>query len=181
MVKTLVKAGANVNHPTRTNSTPLRAACFDGRLDIVKYLTDHYADIHIANKYNNTCLMIAAFKGHLDVVSFLLENGANPNEKAHCGATALHFAAECGHLAIVKELFKYNAKMTKNETGMTALLTAAERTKADVVEFLVDLPEVSKEDKIEALELLGASYANDKDNYCLELAYKYLHETMELR
>ena len=52
VVKTLVKTGANVNHPTKTNSTPLRAACFDGRLDIVKYLTDHLADIHIANKYN---------------------------------------------------------------------------------------------------------------------------------
>lgn len=69
VVKILVKAGADVNHQTRTNSTPLRAACFDGRLDIVKYLTHHAADIHIANKYNNTCLMIAAYKGHLDVVS----------------------------------------------------------------------------------------------------------------
>lgn len=47
VVKALVKNGASVNHPTRTNSTPLRAACFDGRLDIVKYLTDHCADIHI--------------------------------------------------------------------------------------------------------------------------------------
>lgn len=47
VVKVLVKSGANVNHPTKTNSTPVRAACFDGRLDIVKYLTDHNADIHI--------------------------------------------------------------------------------------------------------------------------------------
>lgn len=70
VVKTLVKAGADVNHPTNTNSTPLRAACFDGRLDIVNYLTEHNANIHIANKYNNTCLMIAAYKGHLDIVSF---------------------------------------------------------------------------------------------------------------
>lgn len=67
MVKTLVKAGADVNHATLTNSTPLRAACFDGRLDIVKYLTEHGADIHIANKYNNTCLMIAAYKGRLSL------------------------------------------------------------------------------------------------------------------
>lgn len=64
---------------------------------------------------------------------------------------------------------------------MTALLTAAERTRAEVVEYLIALPEVSKEEKIDALELLGASYANDKDNYCLESAYKYLHETMLLR
>lgn len=69
VVKTLVRAGADVNHPTNTSSTPLRAACFDGRLDIVNYLTQHNANIHLANKYNNTCLMIAAYKGHLDIVS----------------------------------------------------------------------------------------------------------------
>lgn len=181
VVKILVKAGADVNHPTKTNSTPLRAACFDGRLDIVKYLTDHSADIHIANKYNNTCLMIAAYKGHTDVASFLLEHGADSNEKAHCGATALYFAAESGHLEIVKKLLSYNAKFIVNEVGMTALKAAAERTRANIVDYLVDRPEISKEDQIEALELLGASYANDKDNYCLELAYLYLHRTMVLR
>nr|CAD7605108.1 unnamed protein product [Timema genevievae] len=181
VVKTLVKMGADVNHPTKTNSTPLRAACFDGRLDIVRYLTDHRGNIHLANKYNNTCLMIAAYKGHLDIVSFLLEKGANPNEKAHCGATALHFAAECGHVDIVRELLEHGAHITKNENGMTPLIAAAERTRSDVVEYFVTRPEVSHEEKIDALELLGASYANDKDNYCLNRAYMYLHRTMTMR
>ncbi|EFN87550.1 protein fem-1 homolog B [Harpegnathos saltator] len=181
VVKTLVKAGANVNHPTKTNSTPLRAACFDGRLDIVKYLTDHQADISISNKFNNTCLMIAAYKGHLDVVNFLLDKGADPNQKALCGATALHFAAECGHTMIVRELLRYGTKMTKNVSGMTPLIAAAERTRAQVVECLVKREEVTKEEIIDAYELLGASYANDKDSYCLIKAYKYLHKAMELR
>ncbi|CAH1363713.1 protein fem-1 homolog B isoform X2 [Tenebrio molitor] len=181
VVKTLVKAGADVNHPTKSNSTPLRAACFDGRLDIVKYLTYHRADINIANKYNNTCLMIAAYKGHLDVVSFLLENGANPNEKALCGATALHFAAECGHLPVVKELLKYDAIFSTNDSGMTPIKAAAERTRAEVVEYLVERPEITKEEQIEALELLGASYANDKENYDIVMAHKYLHRSMKLR
>lgn len=181
VVKTLVKFGANVNHLTKTNSTPLRAACFDGRLDIVKYLTEHNANIHIANKYNNTCLMIAAYKGHLEVVSYLLEQGANPNEKAHCGATALHFSAECGHEAIVKELLEHGCKITKNESGMTPVIVAAERTRGDVVEYLTSRPEISLVEKIEALELLGASYANDKDNYSIAKAYHYLKRTMILR
>ncbi|RLU19802.1 hypothetical protein DMN91_008361 [Ooceraea biroi] len=181
VLKTLVKAGANVNHPTKTNSTPLRAACFNGRLDIVKYLTDHQADINIPNMFNNTCLMIASYKGHLDIVNFLLDKGADPNKKAYCGATALHFAAECGHSTIVCELLKYGAKMTKSVSGMTPLITAAERTRAEVVECLVQRQEVTKEEIIEAYELLGASYANDKDSYCLTKAYKYLHQAMELR
>lgn len=63
VVKALVHAGADINHATLTQSTPLRAACFDGRLDIVQYLVDHGADLHRLNKFNNSCLMIAAYKG----------------------------------------------------------------------------------------------------------------------
>ncbi|KAL0116467.1 hypothetical protein PUN28_009848 [Cardiocondyla obscurior] len=181
VLKTLVKAGANVNHPTKTNSTPLRAACFNGRLDIVKYLINHQADINIPNVFNNTCLMIASYKGHLDIVNFLLDKAADPNKKAYCGATALHFAAESGHCSVVSELLKYGAQMTKNVSGMTPLITAAERTRAEVVEYLVQRSEVTKEEIIDAYELLGASYANDKDNYCLTKAYMYLYKAMELR
>lgn len=178
VVKLLVEAGADVNHTTKTSSTPLRAASFDGRLDIVKYLISHKANIHLANKYNNTCLMIAAFKGHLEVLECLLQEGANPNQKAHCGATALHFAAECGHLNIVRELLNNGAIVSKNEHGMTPVLCAAERTKADVVEFFLKQLNLSKSERIEALELLGASFANDKDSYNLQVAYSYLHEAM---
>lgn len=110
-----------------------------------------------------------------------MEKGADPNQKAHCGATALHFAAECGHSTIIRELLRYGAKMTKNVSGMTPLIAAAERTRAEVVECLVQNEEVMKEEIIDAYELLGASYANDKDSYCLTKAYKYLYKAMELR
>jgi len=181
VVKALVRAGADVNHWTKTNSTPLRAACFDGRLDIVKYLIEHKANIHFANKYNNTCLMIAAFKDHFDVIKCLLQQGADPNQKAHCGATGLHFAAESGHTAIVKLLLENGAKITVNEQGMSPLLCAAERTKADVVEYLLTRREFSREERIDSLELLGASFANDKDSYNLEKAYLYLYRAMKER
>lgn len=62
-MKTLVRAGADINHATLSLSTPLRAACFDGRLDIAKYLIDHGADVSKSNKFNNSCLMIAAHRG----------------------------------------------------------------------------------------------------------------------
>ncbi|XP_067667145.1 protein fem-1 homolog B-like [Haliotis asinina] len=181
VVKYLVEHDADVNHPTLTNSTPLRAACFDGRLDIVRYLVEHGADLTIANKYNNTCLMISCYKDHRDVVTFLLEKGANPDCKAHCGATALHFSAECGHLEIVKELIKFGASMTENDHKMTPLIVAAECGKSQVVNYLISLPECSKKDKIDALEVSGASFANDKENYDISKAYQYLKLAMEER
>lgn len=125
--------------------------------------------------------MIAAYKGHLEVVSYLLSLGSDPNEKARCGASALHFAAENGHLSIIKELLKHSAMISKNEIGITPLMAAAERTKAHVVEYFISTDLCSEIERIEALELLGASYANDKDAYNLEKAFYYLEWAMRLR
>ncbi|MBN3279233.1 FEM1B protein, partial [Polyodon spathula] len=178
VVRLLVTQRANVNHTTVTNSTPLRAACFDGRLDIVKYLVENHANISIANKYDNTCLMIASYKGHTDVVKYLLEQKADPNAKAHCGATALHFAAEAGHLEIVKELVRWKAAMVVNGHGMTPFKVAAESCKADVVELLLSHVDCDRKSRIEALELLGASFANDRENYDILKTYHYLYLAM---
>ena len=176
-------AGADVNHCTNTYSTPLRAACFYGHYDLVRYLTDHNADINIPNKYNNTCLMIASYKGYFDIVHFLLSKGAHANKKALCGATALHFAAESGNRNIVLELLENGATVTKNGNGMTPILAAAERTHDNIVEAFVEhqMPKLTKEEIIEAYELLGASYANDKEHYSLVLAHHYMYKAMELR
>lgn len=178
VVKLLVSHGANVNHTTVTNSTPLRAACFDGRLDIVRYLVENNANISIANKYDNTCLMIAAYKGHTDVVRYLLEQRADPNARAHCGATALHFAAEAGHVDIVKELIRWRAAIVVNGHGMTPLKVAAESCKADVVELLLSHADCDRASRVEALELLGASFANDRENYDIAKTYHYLRLAM---
>ena len=186
IVKLLVKLGAKVNNPTKTNSTPLRAACFEGCLDIVKYLIeDGKADYNIANKFNNTCLMIAAFKGHAEVVRYLLESGVNPNIGAKCGATALHFSSETGAMDIVKILIetgKANALLT-NKYGLTPLMSAAEHCQEKVFKYLYDHCEhlLSDEQKVDAYELIGGSYANDKDHYNLQKCHEYLTKAMILR
>jgi Fem-1 homolog b len=43
------------------------------------------------------------------------------------------------------------------------------------------LLQFTREEVIDALELLGASFANDKDNYDLEKTYHYLRRTMVMR
>lgn len=182
VVKFLVHAGADINHNTKANSSPLRAACYDGRLDIASYLIERGADVNLANTFNNTCIMIAAYKGFEVVVDTLLKNGADPNEQALCGATALHYAAECGYLKVCQLLLDHGAKLQKNEHGLTPVLHAAERSHENIVEMFINRPGLmNKKDKIDALELLGASFANDKDNYSVVKAFKYMMDGMEMR
>ncbi|CAG5119524.1 unnamed protein product [Candidula unifasciata] len=162
IVKYLVEHGANVNKTTYTNSTPLRAACFDGHLAIVKYLVEQKADIEIANRHGHTCLMISCYKKHLPIVEYLLKLKAEVNRKSVKGNTALHDCAESGSLEIMKLLLKHGAKMVKDHYNMTPLMAAAVAGYNLIVEYLISRPECSRIEKIEALELLGATYIDRK-------------------
>jgi len=204
VVKTLVKAGADVNKVTQSHSTPLRAACYGGHTEVVRFLLSKAADVdvNLSNKFDNTCLMIAAFKGHREIVRLLLENGAKVNAGAKCGSTALHFAAEEGYLPIVKLLVEVGGAdvnvVDSHGRGMTPVLGAAHHCRDQVVDYLLPLmrPHLdddddseengalafeAKADKIEVLELLGASFANSHVFYDLEKAYYYLEKGMQLR
>lgn len=182
VVKLLVRRGAKVNHLTKNESTPLRAACFTGRLDIIQYLVAHGADINLSNKYNNNCLMIASYKGFLDIVEFLVKNGADVNQQANCGASALHYAAEIGNTDVCSMLLDYGAKLLLNEFGFNAVVMAAERVREKVVKMFLNregLLDIRQ--RVEVLELMGASFANDKEHYSITKAHYYLRMAMELR
>lgn len=162
IVEYLVARTASVNKTTLTNSTPLRAASFDGHFEIVRFLVENGADIEIANRHGHTCLMIACYKGHIDIARYLLERGADVNRKSVKGNTALHDCAESGSLEIMKLLLEFDARMEKDAYGITPLLAASVAGYAKIVEFLITRPECSKQEKINALELLGATYVDKK-------------------
>ena len=78
------------------------------------------------------------------------------------GNTALHDCAESGSIEIMKLLLKYKASMEKDAYGMTPLLAASVAGYAKIVEYLIGRPECNKQEKIDALELLGATYVDKK-------------------
>ncbi|XP_027022588.2 protein fem-1 homolog C [Tachysurus fulvidraco] len=179
VVQSLLGHGASVNNTTLTNSTPLRAACFDGHLDIVKYLVDHKADLEVANRHGHTCLMISCYKGHKEIAQYLLERGADVNRKSVKGNTALHDCAESGSLEIMKMLLKYGATMEKDGYGMTPLLSASVTGHTNIVDFLTQHPQTNKMERINAFELLGATFVDKKRD--LLGALKYWKRAMEMR
>uniref|UniRef100_A0AAY4DTR1 Protein fem-1 homolog C n=1 Tax=Denticeps clupeoides TaxID=299321 RepID=A0AAY4DTR1_9TELE len=179
VVQSLLGHGASVNNTTLTNSTPLRAACFDGHLDIVKYLVEHQADLEVANRHGHTCLMISCYKGHREIAQYLLEKGADVNRKSVKGNTALHDCAESGSLEIMRMLLQYGAAMERDGYGMTPLLSASVTGHTNIVDFLTQHPHTGQAERINALELLGATFVDKKRD--LLGALKYWKRAMDMR
>ena len=62
----------------------------------------------------------------------------------------------------MKILLKQKARMEKDAYNMTPLLSAAVTGRTDIIDHIVSLDECQRIDKIEALELLGATYIDKK-------------------
>lgn len=179
LVKLLVSYGADVNHKSKVGSSPLFMACehfhsnrarqvllgkpdVPHQLELVKYLVENGADVKEAGRNGNTPLLAAALSGFKDpsLVAYLLDKGADPNAKNSEGSTTLHFAAAKGCLETVKELVSHGAQLeVVDAERMTPLQRACCACHDEVVEWIIVQTDCSREQKIDALELLGASHA----------------------
>ena len=181
VVELLLERNADVDSRTLKDSTPLRAAAYDGCLDIVNCLVEHGADVNTRTKYGNTPLMTTCYNGHMNVATYLAKHGANIHLQDEDGNTCLHCAAERGHVEVVSKLLGLGAKEKQNYKRLTPLLVASNHCKIEMVEYFIKRPECTKEQRIDALELLGATIANDPDVYDIEKAFSYMKRAMEER
>ena len=98
MVELLVNAGIRVNAPTSAEAYfPINYGISENRLDVVRWLLDHGANLNPQDGNAGKPLISAINSGSLEMVRLLLERGADPNvvfatEPKH----ALSHALACG-------------------------------------------------------------------------------------
>jgi hypothetical protein len=70
-------AAKDISCVTEEGNTPFRLACYNGYLEICKYLYSHGAqgDISKPNKKGSKPMSAACYEGHIHIVEFLLECG----------------------------------------------------------------------------------------------------------
>ena len=181
VVKLLLEQNADVDSKTSTGSTPLRVAAHEGHLDIVRCLVHRGADVNARNDCNeeSTPLVEACYHDLFSTnensvtVTYLIQ-------QCKVGRTALHDAVERGHLKIVSEVLALGASQLPNGLGLTPLLYACDQRSIELVEHIINRPECTKEQRIDALELLGATIANDKSRD-IKNAFSYMKRGMEMR
>lgn len=110
---------------------PLQKAADKGSLEIVQLLVAHGADAKLKNSQGTGPLFNAAASGKIEVVKFLAEKGADA--KAEPGLLG---AAQTGEMAEFLITLKLDPK-AKDPRGNTALHTAAEWGRKDVIDVLL--------------------------------------------
>ena len=181
----LIKHGANIGLQDKNGDTALHYAARHqkdtGR--VVGCLIESGADVDARSYDNNSPLMLASTKGHVKVVTFLAEYKANIDLQNNNGNTALHFAVTGNSKEVVHELLSFGAAQLYNNKRLTPLLLASSHHNISMGEYLINRVELTKEQRIEALELLGACLATMKfsDQGFPVQAYGYMKRGMEER
>lgn len=191
LVNFLLEQGANVLLKDKDGNTALHFACgiwnsASCACDVLNCLTENGADINAIRNDNCTPLMLASSRGYVDQITFLIKHGANVHLQDKNGDTALHHAARNmnNSLEIFCALTAAGASQMCNNQGLTPLLVASSIGNIAAVEELLKNQEVTKEQRIDALELLGATIFTRPswDVYdILSEGFSYLMRGMEER
>jgi ankyrin repeat protein len=166
IIKFLIQRKANVNDTNETllNSTPLMAACCKLRLEEVKLLLDYgKANINELDINNENCLFyVVRSNSHcIDmIVEFLIQNGVEINRLNKDGKTVLELAADLELTKVVEFLIEKGARIynTRKER-ISALTKSAVTGYIAMYSLLFEWAEISLEEKINSLEVVGLTSA----------------------
>jgi len=124
----LVTDGININSTEKSRDcSALHRAAYFNRLEAVRFLIEHGANVNARNNIGMTPLHYAALCGHRYMVKALLEKKAEVNALDCQGLTPLHLAVQYGHAEVAEMLLDYGADIAAktNYRGLTPLHWAA--------------------------------------------------------
>ncbi len=115
-------------------------ACFEGSVNIVKYLLSLELNPNFRESDENyTALMMAARGCHLTVEKLLCDHGAEINSSTSGGDTALLLASDESHLPSIRYLIRRgaNPSVCDEVDKNTPLSLALEESRFDIAEYLI--------------------------------------------
>jgi ankyrin repeat protein len=137
----LLLAGAKPDGHRATGghgSTALLEASGANRVEAVKALLSHGADVDLRNSFGESGLILASSRGFGGVVAALLRWNAGLEFRDESGSTALVNACGGGHDAVAEALLNAGADAAATtRVGATGLIKASERGRVACVELLL--------------------------------------------
>ena len=152
LVKLLLDKGANIE-PKLTSHSALTVACSNGHTDCTMLLIERGANLNVISDMG-TPLTCAVANHQIECAKLLLEKGADVNQPKLMNETPLMVASKEGHVDEVKLLLKYNANVTAETNGFTALYLACCNDHIEVAKVLIEKGADVNQIADKALEIL---------------------------
>ena len=172
-----------LNHGSKNDGRALHFACKRVLgLDIMLCLIGNGADVNARGNDNCTPLMTASSSGHVDKINVLINHGASLHLQDDNGDTAMHYAvcsSSDNSNSLTTLIAAGASQLMCNKQGLTPLLLASCYGASSLVEQLIKGSDITKEHRITALELLGASMITS--GYSTSRGLPYLMRGMEER
>ncbi|XP_071098480.1 serine/threonine-protein phosphatase 6 regulatory ankyrin repeat subunit B-like [Haliotis cracherodii] len=131
----IARNGGNQSLTASENDNVLHAACLGGNLATVKEVIDSFY-INTRGRNGETPLMRAVCGGHIAVYRYLMSQGADRTLVDNDGHSLLHLACHHGKLAMLKHIIADFDVNSKDNMGLTPVMTAVLHRKAAVVKYL---------------------------------------------
>ncbi|KAL1491596.1 hypothetical protein ABEB36_012169 [Hypothenemus hampei] len=187
----LLLAGADPNHITDSLGKAPVLCMFanEGNVPMVSLLLEFGANVELANNQGQTALSLASSKGHCDVVRQLIAAGASAGHADAVGYCPLVHAARNGCLNVVGYLLacdwilKCDTDVELAEAAQQALIAAAGQGHTEIVEYLLDMAEVTADmaDSITGETALTVAAANGCHSVCSALISRGASVTIKNR
>ncbi|KAF3223692.1 hypothetical protein TWF679_000129 [Orbilia oligospora] len=140
IVRTLVRAGIDLELKNNAGATPLMAAIYFNYKGIAEFLIVNGASLETRTEYGETPLSIAALGGREEIVQLLIHHKANLEAKDDNIQTPLSIAAKNGCESTVRLLVEKGADWrTVDEDGNTPLSLARKNEHESIAQFLMDI------------------------------------------
>jgi len=141
-------AGTSVNVRGNENRIPLHSAAYYGKIDVVRLLLKHNADVNSQDDMGRTALHYpGANCNHrngpnvpqelANIARLLLDHDTDVNSRSHYGDTPLHMAARCGKVEVACVLLEHGANVDEqDDVGRTPFQCALGRNHNEIIKLL---------------------------------------------
>ncbi len=145
IVKSLIEAGASVNHLGLAKSTLLMLASEKNYLSVVETLIKFGAEVDLCDHHGNSALSLSCREGHLEIVKALENAGADidligksDGNPINVGNLPIEEACRKGYKDVVRFLIDAGANVNLKNSGHSALSHAAGMGYGEIVKMLIN-------------------------------------------